>query len=119
MYLVVMIFAMKIVHWDVSHKERVHYLLGVFSNGGLENYKDGILYFDDMIMYHSRKAEDYAGLGACYFDLGDDQLAIAAYQKALRLEPNNKVFVSQLSFMMQHAAQKNQPILEGSGYSAK
>ena len=74
---------------NLISRERARYLLGVFSNGGLRNELDGILYFDHQRILNPGDPEVYAGLGACYYNLGLYEKANRAYRQALSLDPDS------------------------------
>ena len=71
-----------LVDGKISQAKREKYLLGIFFNGELKNYYDGILYFDSMINHFPDRAEYYEGLGRCYLNLKKYDRALSAYQKA-------------------------------------
>ena len=71
-----------LVDGKISQAKREKYLLGIFFNGDLKNYYDGILYFDSMINHFPNRAEYYEGLGRCYLNLKKYDQALSAYQKA-------------------------------------
>ena len=74
----------------ISQAKREKYLLGIFANGGLKNYYDGIFYFDSMINHFPNRAEYYEGLGRCYLNLKKYDQALSAYQKADFLKPGDE-----------------------------
>ena len=88
---VALVFVFSVDYKKVA-EERGHYLLGVFYNGDLSNYKDGIVYFDYLISQNDKDAVNYANLGSCYFALEDFSKALRYYEKALQLDPGSKVY---------------------------
>ena len=90
------------VDFPKAAQERLHYLLGIFYNGFYKNYEDGIVYFDHLTRVEPHKAVNFANIGECYYQLGNFEKALEYYQKALRLEPENKRF----KYQFDRASQK-------------
>lgn len=86
LYVLVGLVLFKSVNWQALELNRMHYLYGIFLNGNLENYKDGVLYFERKVKQEPNNASAYAGLGVCYYNLKDYDQAIAAYQRAIALD---------------------------------
>ncbi len=105
-YLFIGLFVFFTVKWHTIAKNRQKYLLGLFVNGGMKNYNEGILYFETLIDGNPKEANGYAGLAACYFNLGRLEKASELYQKALLLDPQSKTIKSQLSVVEQKVLEK-------------
>ena len=111
LYAVIFIFLGRCVDWEIPKRQHEHYLLGIFSNGGFQNFYDGILYFDSMITHYPDSAENYAGLGSCYFNLGKYDKSIAAFQRAISLNPESEYFQQLLRLAEQKSSSGNGPPL--------
>lgn len=94
------------VNWNSAKKNRMRYLLGVFMSEDYKNFNDGILYFDRKVAVEPDNASAYAGLGLCYFNLGEYSKSIQAYKKAVALDPNRSVFQEQLAVVISKAEEK-------------
>jgi len=87
---VILVFA-----WSVNGaqavKERGHYLVGIFYNEDLKNYKDGVVYFD-YLTRHRPDARNYFLLGYCYAQMDDNRRAAKYFEEAVRRAPDDKMY---------------------------
>ena len=88
---VILVFAWSIDDRQAT-KERRRYLLGIFYNEELKNFKDGIIYFDYLIHQKPQEALNYFFLGYCYMQLDDDVRATRYFAQALKKDPNNATY---------------------------
>ena len=95
-----------LVDWKAAQEKRTHFLLGIFSNGGFRNDRDGVLYFERKIAEDAPQADSYAGLGACYFNLRRYDKAVLFYRKAVALDPGSPALRDQLSLIDRTAKKK-------------
>ena len=55
-----------------AQDQRSRYLLGIFYNEHLKNYKDGIVYFDYMVRHEPNDPQHRNNLAICYQKLGSE-----------------------------------------------
>jgi len=89
LYLAVMVILAWAVNDQQSAKERGRYLLGIFYNQELKNYKDGVVYFDYLVHSKPGEARNYFFLGYCYLQLKDYQKALRNFETASGKAPQN------------------------------
>lgn len=77
------------VDYKKAAKQRTRYLLGVFYNQELNNYTDGIVYFDYLSRLRPNDGRNYFFLGYCYLYLQQYDKALAYFEKASRLLPGD------------------------------
>jgi tetratricopeptide (TPR) repeat protein len=90
LYLAVVLVFVWAVNDKQAVKERGRYLLGIFYNEDLKNYKDGIVYFDYLVHHKPPTAHYYFLLGYSYAQTEDYRRAVHYLEEAVRLAPNDK-----------------------------
>ena len=98
LYAAIMIIFAVTVNYQQAAKQRAHYLLGVFYNQDLRNYKDGIVYFDYLIHQKPGDSRNYFFLGYCYLYLTDYQKAVHCFERALQLSPEDALVGQYLAY---------------------
>jgi len=87
LYLAVALIFIGLVDYKQAAKERSHYLLGIFYNEDLKNFKDGTFYFDYLVHHKPQEASNYFLLGYCYAKMNDFHRAVQYFAQAVRVEP--------------------------------
>lgn len=75
-----------------AHHERARYLVGVFYNENLSNYRDGIVYFDYLRHQRPSDPNNYFFLGYCYLQLGQYDKALAFFERASVMSPEERLY---------------------------
>ena len=88
---VAVIFAVA-VDYPKASKRRALYLLGIFYNQELSNFKDGIVYFDYLAHQKPEEGRNYFFLGYCYLNLEDYHRAVRYFGQALKLAPDQALY---------------------------
>lgn len=86
--LIILIFGIS-VDFKKAAKQRTRYLLGVFYNQELNNYTDGIVYFDYLSRLRPNDGRNYFFLGYCYLFLQQYDKALVYFEKASLLMPQD------------------------------
>lgn len=86
----------------IDHKHtaqiRGRYLLGVFYNQDLQNFKDGVVYFDFMRQLKPEVPQYLFFMGYSYLQLGDLQKARRYLKRAVTLDPSNVLWKQYLDY---------------------
>ena len=72
------------VNFKKAAQQRSRYLLGVFYNESLNNYNDGIVYFDYLAHQRPKDGRNYFFLGYCYLYLQQYDKASVYFERALQ-----------------------------------
>ena len=89
LYVAVAVLFAVVVDYKKAAKHRAHYLLGIFYNQELRNFKDGIVYFDYLTHQRPDDSRNYFFLGYCYLHSMDYHRAVRYFEQALRWTPDN------------------------------
>ncbi len=73
-------------------KERGRYLIGIFYNEDLQNFRDGIIYFDYLAHHNPLEPRNYFLLGYCYAQLKDYRRAVSYFEEAIRRAPQEAAY---------------------------
>jgi tetratricopeptide (TPR) repeat protein len=79
-------------------KERSRYLLGIFYNEDLQNFRDGIVYFDYLAHHKPQEPRNYFLLGYCYAQMKDYRRAVDYFEQAIKLAPNEASYPAYLDY---------------------
>lgn len=93
-YALMLVMFRSCINTEVLAAQRAKYLLGIFYNEGLENYRDGTIYARYMIRQNPRDAQSHFVLGYCYFMLGEYGQAVPWLEQAYRMSPGNEQYQS-------------------------
>ncbi|GEM_PF-2105225 len=98
LYVVVAVIFAVMVDYKKTAQHRARYLLGVFYNQDLRNYKDGIVYFDYLIHQRPDDSRNYFFLGYCYLFSNDYHRAVRYFERALKLAPEDALIQQYLAY---------------------
>jgi tetratricopeptide (TPR) repeat protein len=98
LYLAVLVIFVGSLDYKQAAKERGRYLLGIFYNEQLQNFEDGIVYFDYLIRHKPKDAHSHFLLGYCYAQLKDYENALKYFKDAVRLNPSESSYPAYLEF---------------------
>jgi tetratricopeptide (TPR) repeat protein len=91
LYLAVAVIFFAVTDFKKAVVQRTRYLLGVFYNQELNNYTDGVVYFDYLAHLRPQDGRNYFFLGYCYLFLRQYDKALAYFEKASLLLPNDEL----------------------------
>jgi tetratricopeptide (TPR) repeat protein len=106
---VILIFAVSVDFKKANYK-RARYLLGVFYNEQLQNYTDGIVYFDYLSHVRPGEARNYFLLGYCYLYLQQYDKALTYFKRAVILGPGNPLWEQYLDYAQSKAAKDGRDV---------
>ena len=95
--LIAIVFAVS-VNFKKAAQQRSRYLLGVFYNESLNNYNDGIVYFDYLAHQRPKDGRNYFFLGYCYLYLQQYDKASAYFERALQWLPDDALTKQYLAY---------------------
>lgn len=98
------LFDIRIPQW-----QRTQYLeRSLLANPG-ENYRNGVLCFDNITKISPLTREAYGDLGACFYRLGQYQEAIRAYEDGLLVEPGYLPYLQNVAYIRQKIKNPQEP----------
>lgn len=98
LYVAVAVIFLVATDFEKAVVQRTRYLLGVFHNEDLSNYADGIVYFDYLAHLRPQDGRNYFFLGYCYLFLQQYDKALAYFEKASRLLPEDALARQYLTY---------------------
>ncbi|MBP6342731.1 MAG: tetratricopeptide repeat protein [Candidatus Omnitrophica bacterium] len=110
LYLAVLVVFAVSVDYKKAQYKRARYLLGVFYNEQLQNYSDGIVYFDYLSQLRPKEARNYFLLGYCYLYLQQYDKALIYFKRALVLGPGNPLWEQYLDYAQSKAAKDGRDV---------
>lgn len=94
---IALVFALVVNHQRAAYV-RGRYLLGVFYNQDLKNFKDGLVYFDYMRHIKPQDPRYSFFLGYSYLQFPDFKRAQGYFERALAVEPANALWKQYLDY---------------------
>ncbi len=88
LYLFILMVVLSAVNLRYFEEQYSVYLRWKFANENHENYKAGVLYYESLTRLYPSRAKFFADLSVCYYRLGETDKAVAAYDKAIAIDPS-------------------------------